>query len=71
MKDTCGTTPLMDAIRAGHVAVARYFVESKIFDINTSDNIGRAPIHLAAQVRCAYIRLRYCLMYTYANWFVV
>lgn len=50
LKDTCGTTPLMDAIRAGHISIARHLVENNICTIESRDGMGRASIHLAAQV---------------------
>ncbi|XP_032777373.2 ankyrin repeat domain-containing protein 16 isoform X2 [Daphnia magna] len=52
MKDTCGTTALMDAIRAGHVSIARYLVDAKVSSFECRDGLGRTPIHLAAQAGC-------------------
>lgn len=40
----------MDAIRAGHISIARYLVENNICSIQSRDGMGRASIHLAAQV---------------------
>lgn len=54
MKDTCGTTALMDAIRAGHVSIARYLVDAKVSSFECRDGLGRTPIHLAAQVLEVY-----------------
>lgn len=50
VKDSCGTTPLMDAIRAGHVSIARHLVDTKVCSSECRDGMGRMPIHLAAQV---------------------
>lgn len=50
VKDTCGTTPLMDAVRSGHVEIARRLVDSKVCSCECRDGMGRLSIHLAAQV---------------------
>ena len=50
LKDTCGSTPLMDAVRSGHVEIARRFVDAKVCSCECRDGMGRSSIHLAAQV---------------------
>ena len=56
-RDSCGTTPLMDSVRAGHVPVARRLVEQSFTDSKTTDRAGRSALHLAAQVpnACQFI----------------
>jgi ankyrin repeat protein len=50
VKDTCGTTPLMDAVRSGHVEIARRLVDAKVCSCECRDGMGMLSIHLAAQV---------------------
>jgi len=47
-KDSCGTTPLMDAIRFGHIAVSKFLITSGNADIMQCDDLGRYIIHIAA-----------------------
>ena len=48
-KDVCGTTPLMDAFRFGHVEIAKYLLSNYKLDILTTDKMGCMCIHVAAQ----------------------
>ena len=55
--DNCGTTPFMDAIRSGHIAVARYLLKCDPDCGQDRDGMGRHPLHLAAQVRTRIIEI--------------
>ena len=50
LADNCGTTPFMDAIRAGHIAVARHLLRCDADCSRDRDGMGRHALHLAAQV---------------------
>ncbi|PVD25198.1 hypothetical protein C0Q70_15696 [Pomacea canaliculata] len=47
--DSCGSTPLMDALRAGFVDVAHLLIQHHKADVTKRDNLGMQPIHHAAQ----------------------
>ncbi len=51
-RDGCGTTPLMDALRAGHVSVARFLIDHKLANYESIDDTGRSALHLSAEVSC-------------------
>ncbi|XP_068163381.1 ankyrin repeat domain-containing protein 16 [Antennarius striatus] len=46
--DSCGVTPFMDAIRNGHVSVARLLLETHQVSPAATDNVGAQPVHQAA-----------------------
>ncbi|XP_022801531.1 ankyrin repeat domain-containing protein 16-like [Stylophora pistillata] len=50
--DSCGSTPLMDALRAGHIPVAEILINEHKAAITAKDQLGRQAIHLAAQTGC-------------------
>ena len=39
MKDSCGTTPLMDALRAGHIDIAKLLIEKQKVDVTFPQKI--------------------------------
>ncbi|CAL1531521.1 unnamed protein product [Lymnaea stagnalis] len=48
-RDSCGVTPLMDALRAGHLDAANFLIDYHKADVSLEDKVGRQPIHLVAQ----------------------
>ncbi|GAB6029922.1 Ankyrin repeat domain-containing protein 16 [Chamberlinius hualienensis] len=48
-QDHCESTPLMDALRANHVDVARNIVTLQGADVRLKDKLGRQALHHAAQ----------------------
>ncbi|XP_068611386.1 ankyrin repeat domain-containing protein 16 [Brachionichthys hirsutus] len=46
--DSCGVTPFMDAIRNGHVSVARLLLEEHQASPAATDKVGAQPVHQAA-----------------------
>ncbi|XP_055883303.1 ankyrin repeat domain-containing protein 16-like isoform X2 [Biomphalaria glabrata] len=48
-KDCCGVTPLMDALRAGHVDTAHVLINLHKASIIEEDKMGRQSLHLTAQ----------------------
>ncbi|KAJ6216455.1 hypothetical protein RDWZM_007612 [Blomia tropicalis] len=50
-KDSCGTTPFMDAARTNCVDICQFYWDhsNKSLDIYEYDNLGRTALHLAAQ----------------------
>ena len=65
--DSCGTTPGMDAIRSGHVAIARQLADAKIFNFESRDGIGWASIHLAAQVHKRFVMFPGWVMFKFGQ----
>ena len=53
--DSCGSTPFMDAIRAGFVQVARRLFKDDLKCCNARDQMGRSAIHFAAQVHFIFV----------------
>lgn len=49
VKDSCGSTPFMDAMRSGHVNVAQLLFEKQKSNVNEVDNVGYQALHQAAQ----------------------
>lgn len=49
LKDTCGSTPLMDALRFGNIDIADYLIKEHKEMLQERDYLGRHCVHLAAQ----------------------
>lgn len=47
-KDSCGVTPFMDAIRNGHIAVAKLLLEDHQASPSAVDILGAQPLHQAS-----------------------
>ncbi|XP_022099762.1 ankyrin repeat domain-containing protein 16-like isoform X2 [Acanthaster planci] len=50
--DSCGSTPLMDALRDGFVDIAQLLVDQQKAEVHKCDILGRMAVHLAAQAGC-------------------
>ena len=48
LRDSCGATPLMEAIRGGHAALIPAFLEHPGHHLETADGFGRNALHVAA-----------------------
>ncbi|XP_059158002.1 ankyrin repeat domain-containing protein 16-like [Physella acuta] len=48
-EDSCGITPLMDALRGGHVDTALVLIDLHGADLTKEDKVGRQAIHHIAQ----------------------
>ncbi|XP_023343429.1 ankyrin repeat domain-containing protein 16 [Eurytemora carolleeae] len=58
--DSCGTTPLMDAVRANSVESTQLILRRKDLNRSLRDSVGRSPVHVAAQagaVQCLKLLL--------------
>ncbi|XP_018602753.1 ankyrin repeat domain-containing protein 16 [Scleropages formosus] len=56
-RDSCGVTPFMDAIRNGHISIAKLLLEKHQASPTAMDCMGAQPLHhasLAAQERALY-----------------
>ncbi|KAL5015086.1 hypothetical protein ScPMuIL_009356 [Solemya velum] len=49
VSDTCGSTPLMDAVKSKSLEIVGVLVEKYMADVRKMDSVGRQVIHLAAQ----------------------
>ncbi|CAG0904668.1 unnamed protein product [Darwinula stevensoni] len=49
LTDSCGTTPLFDALRAGHVDTAMTLVHTGKVNVHHKDKLGRTLVHVVAQ----------------------
>ncbi|KAI1882340.1 hypothetical protein AGOR_G00249660 [Albula goreensis] len=47
-RDSCGVTPFMDAIRNGHITVAKMLLEKHQASPSAADCLGTQPLHQAA-----------------------
>nr|XP_055046909.1 ankyrin repeat domain-containing protein 16 [Misgurnus anguillicaudatus] len=47
-KDSCGVTPFMDAIRNGHIAIAKLLLENHKASASAVDVLGTQPLHQAS-----------------------
>lgn len=47
-KDSCGVTPFMDAIRNGHIAIAKLLLENHQASPSAVDVLGAQPLHQAS-----------------------
>ena len=48
-RDSCGSTPVMDAVRGGHLQVTEYLSQIDPESIYAQDSLSRNCLHLAAQ----------------------
>lgn len=48
VQDTCGNTPLMDAVRAGHLETVKCLINNGA-EVNIYDKLGRNVLHIAAE----------------------
>ncbi|PRD23853.1 UNVERIFIED_CONTAM: Ankyrin repeat domain-containing protein 16 [Trichonephila clavipes] len=70
VKDSCGITPIMDAVSGNHNHVVKFFIENgyplmhySIASLKEEDKLGRNVLHLAAEAgNLEYIR---CLVKTH------
>ncbi|XP_065645011.1 ankyrin repeat domain-containing protein 16 [Hydra vulgaris] len=49
VRDSCGSSPLMDALRFGFVSVAEVLIKTNLVLLDQVDNLGRYPLHIAAE----------------------
>ncbi|MGH0135792.1 UNVERIFIED_CONTAM: hypothetical protein FKN15_035180 [Acipenser sinensis] len=47
-RDSCGVTPFMDAVRNGHIDIAKLLMEKQQASFTAADNLGAKPLHQAA-----------------------
>ena len=47
-RDSCGSTPVMDSVRGGHLQVMEYLSQIHPESINTQDSLGRNVLHIAS-----------------------
>lgn len=48
-RDSCGSTPLMEAAIADHVDIVKYLLKIECIDHYQRDNLGNSCLHLSAQ----------------------
>lgn len=47
-QDSCGSTPLMEAVKGGHLTLVKY-ITCRDADLDAVDSLGRTVLHVAAE----------------------